>query len=242
MIKVVKKGIALPFIIFLASVILIIGAFFLLVNKPKTADQITLQTASPSTTGETVHTEASRSVYTDNETANWQTYTSPDNLFSIKYPKDWFLYDWREGKVADDGSYDFSIESRELLGEGDEYGIDDLSLSFHVSPNQKKEGYINDSWNIVQKFPPSKRYVGSETKDDIGQNIKIVRLLTVDGVQGFDVETTYVNPPTYERIIYIPLNDKIIKILQYVMGFDKSEYHTKGKKYNQILSTFKFSN
>lgn len=90
MIKAVKKGIVLPFLLILTSVALILGAFFLLGNKPKTANQIRLQTVSPSPTDETVYTEASRSVNTDAETTNWKTY-SLGNVLTFKVPKNYYL-------------------------------------------------------------------------------------------------------------------------------------------------------
>lgn len=87
-----KKGIVLSFIIILASVALIIGAFFVLNNKPKSTNQITTQTASPSPVNESVYTEAV-------DTSNWKTYTNTDLGFSVKHPSDYKI-DETSGSVV----------------------------------------------------------------------------------------------------------------------------------------------
>lgn len=81
-----KKGIVLPLTLILASVALILGAFFVLNNNPKVTNQKQTLSASPSPTAKTVNTEASRSVYTDEGSANWKTYTNTKYKYSFKYP------------------------------------------------------------------------------------------------------------------------------------------------------------
>lgn len=69
MMNVMKKGIVLPLLLLLASVSLIIGAFFLLDNEPKTPTQ----TATPVPVI---------------DTTDWKTYTNKELGFSFKYPQD----------------------------------------------------------------------------------------------------------------------------------------------------------
>lgn len=110
-----KKGIVLPFLLLLASVVLIIGAFFVLDNKPKTTNQKPTQTASPA-----------------NETTNWKTFIS--DRVSFKYPPNLFVVTGNLNE--DEASYSFGIV--------DDRSIDYRLAGFSIDASLKNNPYYSD--------------------------------------------------------------------------------------------------
>lgn len=86
-----KKGIVLPFIIILASIALIISAFFILDNKPKSTSQNPTESASPSP---------------KIDTTNWKMYTNSNFGYSLTYPNDWYVIE-----PGNDGTKSINIKN-----------------------------------------------------------------------------------------------------------------------------------
>jgi hypothetical protein len=210
-----RKGIALPFLLLLASVAFILGAFFVFDNKPNSLNQNSTQTQSPLPTAETYYTEES-------DITNWKTYTNTQAGYSIQYPPDWAT------RVRNDLNYGFG-PSIEL------YTSDPFSnfvINIATASNSKKLSL--EKPRDLFGSGPLEEYVlppGIEVKETLLGGYKAFRLdHCCGGYNGVEAEIkTIKNNKIYDLII-TPDSQ----------GNSSVNDIKKKKILNQILSTFKF--
>ncbi len=101
-----------------------------------------------------------------NNTDNWKTFTSSDNIYSLKYPVDWILDNSQES------AYGIKIENHELTERQKEFGCDDcmqLNIKFY-------KGELNNASNF-DSFTVNgyKGYRGTQDFDGISYDVVLLQ-------------------------------------------------------------------
>ena len=93
-------------------------------NKPQSVASKTTPTSAPTP----LPTEASAKAGTPDPTANWQTFTSGDNVFSFKYPSGWI----------------YETKKTTLEVKGKKYDTTSIIAGIPLTEDQRKmQGYLN---------------------------------------------------------------------------------------------------
>lgn len=156
---------------------------------------------------------ADETLYTeDSRSANWKTYTNTSDHFTIKYPSEWRIE---------------SIGNTATFGPG----------ITGVTEQQ------NSRMTIQTEVPnPSTGIIDATTyKDKVieAQDIDRVTAILIDGVNGFKLELN--NFGTKQEMIVFD-RDNVIYYIVFGQAGKPEISGTDKKTYEQILSTFKFTN
>jgi hypothetical protein len=171
---------------------------------------------------------------TPDPTANWKTYNSSAESYQIKYPSNWVLIE--AGKThSDSGAARYDLN--EIGGEKE---IQKISLAYSDSDLTLFEiaVFANSSNLTIDEI------VKKDTKPyptEVPPNSKeVVRMLKVDGINavqysifGFDRQIS---------VIAFTKNRKVYRITFDESNVNDPDFEKNNKIYEQILSTFKFTN
>jgi len=164
------------------------------------------------------------------DTANWKTYTNPQNQYSVKYPPEVTMSDYREGMYS---------------------GIHLLL----IGPTQTASGRIQtslfDGLNIktliitnistpLQDYAEQRRIAENQSapKDDPQPAVSRLSEISIGGKSGYRYAVD--DQGRVAQVYLVSLNDNILQIVTRSAGSAEFEQQY-ANLINQILSTFKFT-
>lgn len=164
------------------------------------------------------------------ETANWKTYTSDKHGFSINYLETWVI---NEVENKNTGFQD-SVPSFKGISFGNRQGPDfEIAVEILENPEKMSLTSFFSKWDYRccgPNTPPSN--LPNAIKDSLG--------LTVDGINGKVLVPPIDTVGFYVKWVLLPREDKIFRITMRTADTYSVEYRE--TIFNQVLSTFKFTN
>ncbi len=208
----------MPWLILVLILLLVVGIGGVFLGKQMIKPAVVVPTPSPIAATSTPYP-------TPDETANWQVYTHPQNLYSFKYGPGFVLTDYSEGNHK-------GVAARFLGPTQVASGRTETSLSDGVIA--KTLVLTNSTLSVDKSIEELHKVDSTAAPGDFTPDVSPISKTTVDGKVAYWYT---VGGFTDAKVIQVALNSTTI--LQIVGLYTSPEYLA---KFDQILSTFKFTN
>lgn len=151
------------------------------------------------------------------DTSNWKTYTNSEYKFTLKYPPEWIGTEVNTEEVRFFKNLYLNNQSGTKTY---------ISVTVKTNPNNQNL----KEWLIAQNL------ISANYSEDFHTQIDET---TIANIKGLKI-TTPVNGG--QETYYLPMNRNVIQITYIFKGQSLAEYNELVNIFNQILSTFKFTN
>jgi len=220
------RNLIIGLIVVFILLVITAGGYYLMSNNLLTPNNSQLTTISPKVEP------------TIDPTADWEIFTAPE-FYTIKYPKEWYQYG--AVNLPKDGSFTEYFATKPDSENGwYELKTDDYSISLKAAPVNATT--YESGKTYLNMFPVGQQQVGI-MKSGVKEVVELVGIPKVDSFQGIEIERTpskgFVGGGFYIREVFVQKGDYVFNFGFYANSRD--EFLIKKEKYNQILSTFKFT-
>lgn len=230
-----QKGLALVYLLVGIIILAVVagGAYYFgksQVSKPVSQNSVVTSQTLPQVT------PVSSPVL--DETANWKTYNSLNNLYSLRYPSNWYQYG--DKQALKDGSFAQYFSSKPD-SKNRWKDLKDTDYAFAITISPMSATTYESGKTYLEMFPENEQIIGTKKTSD-KENVELIGLSSIAGVKSIEIERTLkegiISDVFYAREIILQKDPSTIRIATFAKN--RENFQSKQKMTNQILTTFKF--
>ena len=197
--------------------------WYFVINEEETTTTETTKVSTPSSKQATPSAKKEK-----DETADWKTYTNSSLGFSIKYPSGWYT---KETPSNPSSPLTYASISEKTTS--------DVNSGFVLTVTADSDEFLEKEYNETKKLEISKATSGViDSGPHVVERLPNTKVDNLTGLVWTEKPEGENSTVPYNQTVYVKKGTKFYKI--WTTAETQTDFNTYQKKFNLMLSTFKF--